>query len=197
MKYGIMGGTFDPIHLGHLFIAQEIFEQLDLDKILFIPNGTPPHKKASVSEEDRLEMVENALSDNPNFEVSDIELFKKEKSYTVDTLTELKEKDPDSDIYFIIGSDSVLSIDTWKNYEEIFELCTIVCYERPGFNVDDINISEKLRGKIIFIDSILLEISSTDIRNRVFTNKSIKYLVRESTEKFIKMRNLYRRAYDR
>lgn len=192
MKYGIMGGTFDPIHLGHLFIAQEIFEQLKLDKIVFIPNGTPPHKTARVSERDRLEMVEDAISDNPNFEVSDIELFKNENSYTVNTLTELMERAPKSDIYFIIGSDSALDIGKWKNYKKIFELCTIVCYTRPGFDIKRMDIEEDLKGKIIFVDALMLEISSTDIRKRILENKCIKYLVRETTENFIKKKNLYR-----
>lgn len=193
MDYGIMGGTFDPIHLGHLFIAQETLEKLGLDKVLFIPNGNPPHKETRISEKDRYLMVKDAISDNPFFEVSDIELFKNKSSYTIDTLSTLKSLNPNDNFYFIIGSDSALAIQTWKNYEKIFSLCTIVCIRRPGFDISEMIIDEKLSSQMIFADSILLDISSTDIRRRIALKKSIRYLVRESTEKYIESKNLYRR----
>ncbi|MDO5707404.1 MAG: nicotinate-nucleotide adenylyltransferase [Andreesenia angusta] len=191
MRYGIMGGTFDPIHLGHLIISEYIRVELGLDKIIFIPNGRPPHKKVSTSDEDRYLMTKMAIEDNEFFEISDIEIKGEVHSYTIDTIKELKKMDSNVEYFFIIGSDSAKNFHKWKDYREIFEYCKIVCYQRKGFNLDDLSLENELSSKIIFIDSMLLDISSTEIRRRVKEKKSIKYLVTDIVEKFIYQKKLY------
>lgn len=192
MRCGIVGGTFDPIHIGHLFIAEDVRKALKLDKIIFIPNGTPPHKSVKTDEADRLYMVRLATEDNENFELSDIEIFKKENSYTVDTLSALREAYPEDEFFFIMGSDSLLSIHTWKNYEKIFDMSNIVCLKRPGFDFHELEIAQSLMGQILFLDSLMLEISSTDIRKRISEGRNIKYLVTDKVERYIIEKSLYR-----
>lgn len=190
MRYGIMGGTFDPIHLGHLIISEYIREELDLDKIIFVPNGTPPHKDARTSDEDRYQMTKIAIEDNEFFEISDIEI-REGYSYTIDSIKKLDNIYPDSELFFIIGSDSAKSFHKWKDYREIFKFCKIVCYERKGFSTEELSIERELSKDIIFISSMLFDISSTVIRDRIRDGLSIKYLVSSEVEKYIYYNNLY------
>jgi len=200
LRIGISGGTFDPIHHGHLIAAQEIREKLNLDKILFIPVGDPPHK-TDIEVTDsihRLNMVKKAIEDNSYFEVSSIEVDRPGYTYTIDTLMELKEKYPENcKFYFIIGADTLPQLVTWKEYRKVFTLCQFVAVMRPGFNNEEIyNEARRLEScfsaKIDIIDAPLIEISSTDIRKRVRESKSIKYLVPESVEEYIYSNGLYR-----
>jgi len=188
MRIGILGGTFDPIHIGHLVLAEEVRRFLKLDKIIFIPTYLPPHKsrKGMVSENHRLEMVKLAISEHPNFIVSDLEIKRKGRSYTVITLEELKREFPLSvKLFLIVGSDALKELPKWKNFLQILELAKIIIAKRPGFPV-------KLKptwAKIIRITP--LDISSSQIRKRIKKGSSIRYLVPEKVEEYIEKNRLY------
>lgn len=198
-----MGGTFNPIHHGHLVTAQEALSQFKLDIVLFIPTGSPPHKVDSkiASAEDRYIMTVIATSSNSNFFVSRIEIDRKGKSYTIDTVRRLKEiYGKDSLLYFVTGADAILEILTWKNTEEIVSLCKFIAATRPGY---DLTRLEELRGKLfnntkevnekIFVMEIpALSISSTDIRDRIKNNRPIDYLVPEGVSNYILKNGLYK-----
>ncbi len=202
-KIGIMGGTFNPIHHGHLVTAQEALSQFKLDIVIFIPTGSPPHKADSkiASAEDRYIMTVIATSSNSNFFVSRIEIDRKGESYTIDTVRRLKEVyGKDSLLYFITGADAILEILTWKNTEEIVSLCKFIAATRPGY---DLTRLEELRGRLfnntkevnekIFVMEIpALSISSTDIRDRIKNNRPIDYLVPEGVSNYILKNGLYK-----
>ncbi|WP_077368050.1 nicotinate-nucleotide adenylyltransferase [Anaerosalibacter sp. Marseille-P3206] len=198
-KIGIMGGTFDPIHLGHLILAEETRIQLNLDKVVFIPTGEPPHKKnKSVLEPiHRYEMTLLATTDNPNFQVSALEIKKEGVSYTIDTMKYLKSLYSDSIFYFITGADSLVNITSWRNADELLTLCKFVTTKRRGIPNSELDnavrrINEKY-GETVYLLSIpYIEISSTDIRNRVKNGESIRYYVPDSVETYIRKNNFYR-----
>jgi len=199
LKIGICGGTFDPIHLGHLAIAEMIRCEFNLDKVLFIPSGMPPHKDLRVVTDPvhRLNMVECAVSTNPYFEAISIETHREGYSYTVDTLIELHKTYPaDAHFYYIIGADVVMDLLTWKRVEEVFTLTKFIAVMRPGFMYEEFNAKIKaLRNKfdidITSFEAPLIEISSTFIRDRIRVKKSIKYLVNDCVEEYIKQNDLY------
>ena len=198
-KYGIMGGTFDPIHLGHLFIAETSQQELGLDKILFIPTGDPPHKKNQKITDSyhRLSMVDIAIDNNNSFFLSDIEINREGYSYTVETIKRLLELyGTTTELYFITGTDAFMEIETWKNYEELFKMARIVVATRLGYN--DIMLNKKIqsfekkyKAKIIKLPTPILEISSSDIRKRIKNEKSIRYLVTEGVQEYIYKNRLY------
>jgi len=192
-KIGILGGTFDPIHLGHLVLAEQVKEKLKLDQVVFIPCFCPPHKtrrKLSPAK-DRFCMTRLALEDNPFFSVSDIELKRRGPSYTVDTLRQLKDLYPDSKIYFLTGSDVLNEICTWKDPEQIYKLVKVVIAERPGF--DEFDSENHFAKKSIIVKITGMDVSSSQIREKVKKWKSIKYLVPFKVEEYIKRKKLYRR----
>ncbi|HEY5584247.1 MAG TPA: nicotinate-nucleotide adenylyltransferase [Ruminiclostridium sp.] len=199
LKIGICGGTFDPIHLGHLAIAELVRCEFNLDKVLFIPSGMPPHKDLRIVTDaiHRLNMVKCAVSTNPYFEVVSVETQRQGYSYTVDTLKELHEMyQPDTQFYYIIGADVVMDLLTWKSAEEVFGLTKFIAVMRPGFLDEEFDAQIKaLRNKfnidITSFEAPLIEISSTFIRNRIIKNQSVKYLVNECVEEYIKNNNLY------
>src|SRR5579862_7291363 len=135
LRIGILGGTFNPIHLGHLLIAQDAIEQLRLDRVKFIPSATPPHKSVDklASEKDRVRMIRLAIRGNARFEVDDIEIKRGGKSYSVDTLMELRQQDPRAKFYFIIGADSLRELHLWRDVGRLVKLCTFVTVPRPGY----------------------------------------------------------------
>ncbi len=200
-KIGISGGTFDPIHFGHLLVAESLREKFQLDKILFIPTGLPPHKNLSnvTSAEHRYGMLKEAISTNNCFEASRIEIDRKGLTYTFDTLNELKNLyGHDTDLYFIIGADVVHDILMWKNFEKVFTICEFIAVLRPEHKKNEFDSAvEFLRStymaKIHVGDIPLIGISSTMVRERVHGNKSIKYMVPECVEDYIKRNNLYKR----
>lgn len=190
-RLGVLGGTFDPIHLGHLVLAEQVREKLQLEKVIFIPSASPPHKteqKLSPAE-DRFEMTKLALDGNPHFSVSDIELKREGPSYTVETLRELKKLYKNSEIYFLTGSDVLEEIKDWKDPEEIYELAKIVIGVRPGF--DKFDPKNHFVQKSIIFNITGIDISSTQIREKVRKGESIKYLVPSKVEEYIKKKNLY------
>ena len=180
MKIGIMGGTFDPIHNGHLIIARYAKEHCGLDRVIFMVSGNPPHKQNNITDAGlRLEMTRLALRNDSDFEVSDYEVNRSEYSYTVNTLYYLNKLYPDDDIFFIIGGDSLRDFPKWYKPEEIVRLCTILVYPRPGINTDtqlDI-IRNKYGGRIEIINAPMLEISSSEIRTRIAEGKSVRHFI--------------------
>lgn len=202
-KIGIMGGTFNPIHHGHLVTAQEALSQFSLDKVIFIPTGNPPHKIADriASAEDRYIMTVIATSSNSNFFVSRIEIDRKGQSYTRDTVRELKKiYGGDSQLFFITGADAILEILTWKDTDEIVSMCKFIAATRPGYNMARLEDLKKrlfgnkpLASKKIFVMEIpALSISSTDIRIRLRENRPIDYLVPEGVSNYILKHGLYK-----
>jgi nicotinate-nucleotide adenylyltransferase len=193
LRIGVFGGTFNPIHFGHLITAELIRNDYSLDKIIFIPADIPVHKKLSgmVSGIDRYEMIKLAISGNEYFEVSDIEIKRKEPSYTILTIRELFKVYPESSIFMIIGGDSFNQLDTWREYKEIIDLIDIVVLRREG----DLEYREdisSLSDNFIFTDNPLVGISSTYIRERIKNDSGCKYLVPESVRDYIKEKRLYK-----
>ena len=197
-KYGIMGGTFDPIHLGHMMIAEYIRDDLELDQIIYIPTGNPPHKQGYIDAEHRYNMVKLAIDENKNFSLSNIETAHKGYSYSVETIAKLKE-DLDGKFYFIIGSDSLFQVRYWKNIEILSSLVEFACALRPGFEKSDKIESElefldkNYKTKIHIIKTPLYEISSTEIRKRILEGRTLKYVVPDKVIEYIKNNNLYER----
>ena len=197
---GIMGGTFDPIHYGHLVAAEAARVEFGLEKVIFMPVGKPPHKQQqNITEpEHRYHMTVLATSSNPGFEVSRLEVDKEGLSYSFDTVKDLKRiHGEDLTIYFITGADAVLELSTWHRVQELMALCKFIAVARPGFDNLDLEqkigeISSKYKAEIICIEVPLLAISSTDIRNRVRNGKPIRYLLPEAVEKYIEEKGLYR-----
>lgn len=199
-RIGIMGGTFDPIHYGHLVAAEAARAELNLSRVIFIPAGNPPHKQSQkiTDSEHRYLMTVLATASNPNFEVSRIEVDKEEVTYTVDTVKDLRRiYGEDSDIYFITGADAVLELLTWYKIQELLALCKFIAVTRPGFDKQELEqkideISSIYNGEIICIEAPLLDISSTDIRERSGCGKPIKYLLPEAVEEYIGKNGLYK-----
>ena len=194
MKIGIMGGTFNPIHNGHLLIGEYARTELSLDKVIYIPTGKPGHKSREevVSGSKRYEMVNLAIKDNPYFESSPIEIDRRGVTYSLDTLKELRRiYKGEGEFYFIIGEDSLFNLENWKGFYELAKLCRFIVFKRrPIENEKILGKIEELNNKydvdITYLESPLMEISSTDIRKRLKDNKSIKYQVPRLIESYIK-----------
>jgi len=215
MKTGILGGTFNPIHLAHLHIAEDVRQECRLDRVLFIPAAEPPHKcvAGEVAFEHRMAMVKLAIRDYPCFQASDLELRRSGKSFSVDTLEILRQEDPGGERFFIIGLDSYHDIATWKDFARIFGLCHLVVTARPGIvtgnPLDPLPVamhkdfcydeaSGKLRHKsgnyLIFINETHLDISSTKIRSLLAEGQSIRHLVPAEVADYIEKHGLYHAA---
>lgn len=187
----VYGGTFDPIHFGHLILANYIKEELDVDKFIFIPSFLPPHKtnKTHTPFDHRLKMLELAIGNSDDFLISDIEYKRKGLSYSHITIDELREHYSPENLYFLIGGDSLRDLHQWKNPEKIMNTAKIVVVGRPGSDYSEVD--QNILNKVKIIKSPLIEISSTDIRSRIKTGKSIKYMVPEIVEKYIIENGLY------
>jgi nicotinate-nucleotide adenylyltransferase len=212
MNIGLMGGTFNPVHLAHLRIAEEARDLCGLDRVLFIPAADPPHKPLAgdVSFAVRCKMVRLAIADNPAFELSDIEGQREGKSYSIDTIGFFRAQRPDDQLFFIIGSDSFFEIGLWHRYAEIFRLCSLIVVERPGRTVEDPleALPVAIRGEFSYTNAprrlqhasghlvhILkgrpMDISSTGIRSLVAAGSSITSLVPPAVEAYIKSQRIY------
>lgn len=199
-RIGVMGGTFDPIHYGHLVAADVARAEFGLSKVIFVPAGNPPHKQSHIitDSEHRYLMTVLATSSNPDFEVSRIEVEKDELTYTVDTVKDLlRIYGENSTIYFITGADAVLELLSWHKIGELLTICKFIAVTRPGFDKRDLEqkigeISSKYNVEIICIEVPLLAISSTDIRERCKNGKPIKYLLPEAVEEYIANNELYK-----
>ncbi len=198
-KLAIMGGTFDPIHTGHLMTAEEVRHEFGIDQVVFIPTGHPPHKdnEEVTHSEHRYLMTVLATVENPHFNVSRIEIDRPGKTYTVDTIKAFKEMyNSNLKIYFITGADAVHEILTWKHVAELMKICEFVAVTRPGYNKNQLKSKiEELRKDfectVHFLEVPALAISSSDIRGRVKNGRPIQYLVPESIEKYIQKFKLY------
>lgn len=196
-KYGIMGGTFNPIHLGHLMISEYIRVDFNLDEIIFVPTGNPPHKNNIVDSNSRYEMTSLAILDNKFFTVSDVEVIKSEISYSIDTVLSLK-KDHSGSFYFIIGSDTLFQLKTWKKLKELSCEVEFICSLRPDYADDktldiELEFLKKNFGTVVHIAKTpQYEISSTDLRDRILSEKSVKYLIPDRVKEYIDKNNLYR-----
>jgi nicotinate-nucleotide adenylyltransferase len=214
MRIGIFGGTFNPIHLGHLRSAEEVCEEQGFDRVLFIPSARPPHKEAGVlvASEHRLAMVRLAIARNPRFRVSTVEIERGGCSYSVDTLRTLRTRLPAAEFSFIMGLDTFREIATWKEYESIFALCDLVVTSRPPFDevplraalpvavrpqfcyrIKTRTLEHRTGHRIIFQRISDLAISASSIRQRSHRGLSVRYLVPASVERYIVRHQLYAR----
>ncbi|MBS6920357.1 MAG: nicotinate (nicotinamide) nucleotide adenylyltransferase [Anaerococcus vaginalis] len=196
MKIGLFGGTFDPIHIGHMILMENVINNLDLDKIYVLPNSNPPHKleNKKTALNLRLKMVNETIKDNPKLEINDYDYRDNEIHYTFNTINYFKKSYPNDEFFFIMGEDSFLDIEKWKNYKEILKENLIIFkrYSNKNFSlISKINQVRKYNKNIYLIDNIALDISSTLIRNLVKENKSIRYLVKDEVINIIKEEKLY------
>lgn len=199
-RIGIMGGTFDPIHMGHLILGEKAYEQLKLDKILFMPSGNPPHKKdreGRASDEQRVEMVRRAISGNPHFELSLVEMHENGYTYTYHTLETLKKEHEDTEYFFIIGADSLFSFETWKEPERICQACTLVVATRNHTSVAELDremarLSEKYHGKFQRLDTMNIDVSSAMLRDWITEKKSVRYYMQDEVIAYIDEHGIYR-----
>lgn len=189
MHIGLYFGSFNPIHIGHLIVASHIVENADIDKIWFVVSPHNPLKEAHslLNEYDRLHLVELAIKDNSKFRASNVEFHLPKPSYTIDTLTYLKEKFPLEQFSVIMGSDSFQNIHRWKNYDKLLANHSIIVYSRPGFDI-----TETHGAKLTRVQAPLLEISSTYIRKQIKDNKSIRYVVPDAVWKYIEENRYYK-----
>ena len=195
---GIMGGTFDPIHYGHLRAAEEVRQGFGLERVIFVPSGKPPHKPNEhvTSAEHRYLMTQLATLDHPHFEVSRLEIDREGPSYTLDTLRALRNQVAEKDLYFITGLDAVLETPTWKSYTELFKLADFIAVTRPGYDLSALAGLKETLGEALFqrihpFPVTLLAISSSDIRRKMREGKSVRYLVPDAVAKYALKERLY------
>ncbi|HJG48650.1 MAG TPA: nicotinate-nucleotide adenylyltransferase [Facklamia tabacinasalis] len=186
-RIGILGGTFNPPHLGHLLMAEQVGNQLELDEVWFMPTAKPPHApgKTTIASQHRVQMIQLAIENNPLFKVQPYEIHRGGVNYTVDTMRHFVETYPESDFYFIIGSDSANDLSTWKQIDELVQLVQFVGVRRPG------EFPYQGQYPILWVDSPLIELSSTEIRLRVYLEQSIRYQVPSKVEAYIQKHKLY------
>lgn len=190
-RLGVMGGTFDPIHLGHLVAADSAAKHFKLDSVIFIPAGQPWQKSTFASPPHRLAMTKLAVAPHPNFQVSTIEIDRAGPTYTVDTLEQLRTLEPEAELFFIAGADSLAGMETWKNPQQLWSLATFIGVSRPGYSLTS-TVSSRARLELLEIPA--LSVSSTDIRAKVKAGESLDGLVPEAVSQYIKDQNLYQGA---
>lgn len=197
-RIGILGGTFDPIHIGHIELAEAVCRRLGLDKVIFIPACLPPHKLGQhyASAKDRLAMTELAVAGRARLEVSDMEIRRSGISYTIDTVRELRVLYPEEELYFIIGADSVAQLYTWHYIQEMLYMVVFVGAGRPGYAgvMDEVRrtLGEEAVERILLLDTPEIDVSSTEIRRRIASAESLEGLVPPAVEKYIYEHGLYR-----
>jgi nicotinate-nucleotide adenylyltransferase len=189
-RIGVMGGTFDPIHHGHLVAASEVADRFTLDEVIFVPTGQPWQKSAKVVSpaEDRYLMTVVATASNPRFSVSRVDIDRGGPTYTADTLTDLSARYPDSKLYFITGADALAQILSWHKVDALFELAHFVGVTRPGYELADAHLPE---GVVTLVEVPAMAISSTDCRDRVALGRPVWYLVPDGVVQYIEKRGLY------
>ncbi len=200
MRIGIMGGTFDPIHIGHLIIGEAAWQQYALDKVLYMPSGNPPHKthrEGRATDEERLEMVRLAIADNPHFELSDREMHADGYTYTYRTLEALKALHPDDTYYFIIGADSLKDFPTWMKPQRICDACVLLVAERNHITTEKLDlhirrIRELFGASVEKLMTENVDIASSELRKWIRDGSTIRYYVPDSVRRYILEHNLYR-----
>jgi nicotinate-nucleotide adenylyltransferase len=185
-KIGILGGTFNPPHLGHLIIAEDVLIKQKLDEIWFLPSSVPPHKQTETASEHRYEMVRQAIENHPSFRICSIEMEREGPSYTVDTMKQLKDRYSENVFYFIIGSDMVESLEKWYKIDELLSLVTFIAVKRPGHELRSTYLNQ-----VIQVDTPLINLSSTEIRKRVSNKENFTYLVPPEVKQYIEEKKLY------
>ena len=198
-KIGIIGGTFNPIHMGHLILAENAYDKLGLDKVVFMPTGKSYLKDQSkiLSSEKRIEMIREAIRDNDHFTISEYETQKSGNTYTCETLSELNLEYPDVEFYFIIGEDSIYNIETWYKPQMIFDNCILVVAPRdhePDERLIDISnsLKDKYNADIVLLDAPDIDISSSMIRKRIEDGRSVRYYVSDGVNDIIKENGYYK-----
>ncbi len=199
MKTGILGGTFDPVHIGHLAVAERVHSDCGLDKVVFIPANISPFKVGQVnsSGEHRLNMLRLAIGENPHFTCSDIELRRGGTSYTVDTMEDLKVLYPDDEFFFIMGMDSFLELNGWKGVDRLAELCQLIVVTRPGYDLTQeqrrsLELPPTVWQRTRFLQVPGLDIAATEIRDRIRRGQSVRYLLLPEVETYIHENGIYR-----
>lgn len=198
-RIGIMGGTFDPIHIGHLILGEKAYEQFHLDKVWFMPSGNPPHKRernGRATDMQRTEMVRRAIEGNPHFELSLFEMNSEGYSYTYRTLEKLKELHPDTDFFFIIGADSLFDFDKWREPARICAACTLIVAVRDYVPDEKLELAMKkmsdvYHGVFLKLETTNLDISSHQLRRWILENQSIQYYVTDSVRDYICKNRIY------
>lgn len=197
-KIGLMGGTFNPVHYGHLLIAENAYEQFGLDEVIFLPTGQSPHKDARhiLEAEERMEMIRLAIADNTHFSCSDYEIRKEGISYTYLTIQAFYEQLAGKELYFIMGADSLAYFDSWMRPDQISRMCTILAAVRDGWNREELVpirdfLQEKYGTRIHFIRTPNFSVSSRMIRKRILEHQSIRYLVPDAVEQYLKEHAVY------
>lgn len=192
-RIGIMGGTFDPIHHGHLVAASEVADKFDLDEVLFVPTGNPWQKadREITAAEDRYLMSVVATASNPRFSVSRVDIDRGGPTYTLDTLRDLREQFPDAKLFFITGADALSSIMSWRHWEEMFELAEFVGVTRPGYELTEEMFPEEIQRRVHLIEIPAMAISSTDCRKRAQEGRPVWYLVPDGVVQYIAKNRLY------
>lgn len=193
MKVGIMGGTFDPIHIGHLLAAQSVCEELGLDEIWFVPTNVPPHKEQTqgATAQQRWDMVRLAVEGHEAFRASDIELVKGGVSYSIETVRLLRDRYPSYRFYYIIGADMVQYLPKWYRIEELLRLVTFVGLQRPGFDAGLEELPEHMKDAVVLASMPQIEMSSTLIRERRAAGRTVRYMVPDRVNHYIEENRLY------
>lgn len=198
-RVGIMGGTFNPIHLGHLIIAEAAYEAYNLDEVLFVPSGVSYMKDQSeiLDAKKRVHMTGLAIEDNPHFALSTIEIDRDGNSYSYETLETLRKQNPNTEYFFLVGSDTLFALETWKHPEILLPSCTILVAVRDGVPMEKMQehakyLEEKFGGSIKLLTTPNIEISATDIRNRLAEGRNVKYFVPDTVLDFINKYDLYK-----
>jgi nicotinate-nucleotide adenylyltransferase len=189
IRLGVLGGTFDPIHNGHLFAANEAAALLNLDQVIFVPTAESWQKAEFSDAKLRLKMTQLGIRGNKKFKISSVDIKRGGATYTVDTLADLQKKNPDAQLVFILGADAVAGMDSWKNAEQLGELAEFAAISRPGYSFEQ---PKSLKAPVVRLEIPALAISASEIRERVKANKPIEYLVPPAVAKFILKHRLYR-----
>lgn len=192
LRLGVMGGTFDPIHHGHLVAASEVAARLGLDQVIFVPTGEPPQKPNVTNSEDRYLMTVIATASNPRFNVSRVDIDRDGPTYTVDTLKDIQAEYPDAELFFISGADAIAQILSWKDFDKLWQSATFVAVSRPGHTLQIPELAPA--GAIEVLEVPALSISSTDVRRRAANGDPVWYLVPDGVVQYINKHKLYRGA---
>lgn len=200
-RVGIMGGTFDPIHYGHLLLAQSALDSFFLDEILFIPSGNPWLKDSAkvLSKSKRVSMTGIAIEDNPHFVLSTIEIDREGNSYSYETVEELRRQQPETEFFFILGADSLLDIEKWKHPERLMAECTLLVAvrdncDKDGLQVQIAHLEKKYQASIQILPAKRIDISSTDIRDRIARGQCVRYMLPDRVIEFIVRNHIYERS---
>ncbi len=197
MRIGLLGGTFDPPHIGHLIMGERAFETLDLDRVLYVLAADPPHKQGMVrnSVEDRLAMLTRALAGNARFAMSRVDIDRPGPHYSADTVALLQKEYPDGDFYFIMGGDSLRDLPRWHQPERLIAQCRLAVYPRAGLDAPPTLHGDKLPGlaeRVVMLDAPVIDVSSTDIVERLAGGRSVRYVVPDAVLAYIQEAQLYR-----